>query len=150
MTSSVPSLKDLVAGAIVSNNDIAQLQPMLSDDLINYLRSINGEIQLNLASELHASYLEITQSFTAMAGERAEADVAEQFLIAFNHLVALHNQASQALESAIATANSVGDDQWRAYLVPQLTEAQDQVAELGYRIGLYIDNLTLFMAGNQG
>ena len=140
MTSSVPSLKDLAAGVIVSNNDIAQLQPVLPADLIDYLRSINGE--------LHVSYLEVTQSFAAMAGERTEPDVAEQFLTAFNHLVALHNQASQELESAIATANSVGDDQWRAYLIPQLTAAQDQVAELGYRISLYIDNLTLFMAAN--
>lgn len=142
MTNAVPSLKELAAQVVVENNDVNQLQPVLPPELINYLQTLNGEISLELATRFYDRYHEMFQTFAALGGQDADVATIDQLLASYQQLVLMHDQAAQALATAMATAVNSTDPAWRDYTVTLLTDVQEHVTTLGHRVENMIEHLT--------
>jgi hypothetical protein len=134
MTSSIPSLTQMAAHVVIANNDIDQLQPNLPDDLVNYLRTLSGEIPLEQANLFYDGYVQVTQAVAALDGQADDAAIADQYLEAYQQLMFRHDQAMATLTTALAAAVDAPDPEWRTYLSTMLTDTQEQVATLGRRV----------------
>jgi hypothetical protein len=146
MTSGVPSLKELAAQVVIENNDIDQLQPVLPPEMIDYLKTISGEIPLDLASQFFDKYNELFQAFRALGGQEADNDTTDQFLAEYQESLHLHDSAAEALTAALSVAVNVTDQAWREYLVSLLTDVQENVKTLGERTDGMIEHLTWLRA----
>ena len=142
MTNAVPSLRELAAQVVVENNDVSQLQPVLPAELIDYLRTLNGEISLDLATKFYDRYNEMFQTFAALGGQDADVATIDQLLAGYQQLLLMHDQAAQALVTAMSTAINSTDQAWRDYTVTLLTDVQEHVATLGHRVETMIEHLT--------
>lgn len=142
MTNAVPSLKELAAQVVIENNDVNQLQPVLPPELINYLRTLNGEISLELATRFYDRYYEMFQTFSALGGQDADVATIDQLLAGYQQLVLMHDHAAQALATAMATAVNSTDPAWRDYTVTLLSDVQEHVTTLGQRVEGMIEHLT--------
>lgn len=134
MTNAVPSLTELAAHIVIQNNDIDQLRPILPVEMIDYLRTVSGEIPLELATVFYDKYAEIIAALGALGDQQTDADVADHFLAEYQQLLLMHDRAAEALTTAIAAAVNATDPEWRQYLLTVLTEVQEHVTTLGRRV----------------
>jgi hypothetical protein len=143
VTSGVPSLVQLAAQRVIANNqDINQLRPVLSNELIDYLRTLSGEIPLELATQFYDLYAWIVRSLAALGDQHADAEIADQFLGHYQQLLLLHDHAAEALTTALAAAVTAPDPQWRQYLTDLLSDVQERVTILGRRAETEIEYFT--------
>jgi hypothetical protein len=142
VTSSVPSLTQMAAHVVIANNDIDQLAPVLPAEMIQYLRTLSGELPLDQANQFYAQYVQVTQAVAALTDQEADADIADQYLGAYQQLLLMHDRAMETLNTALAAAVDAPDLEWRQYLSTMLTDTQEQVATLGRRIEEMIEYFT--------
>lgn len=149
MTEPVPTLLEIIAGANAAQN--MNLQAMgLPQELIDFMETVNGNIPLRLSAELRARFIELNMTLGAMHAEGQAPDVAAQFIVAYQDLQNLHGQATTALQQALQIVPTVGDQAWRAYLMPVLAEAQEQVEEVGNSIQITLAMLQMYAQAHVG
>jgi uncharacterized protein (DUF2236 family) len=132
----------MAAHVVIANNDIDQLAPVLPADMIQYLRTLSGELPLDQANQFYAQYVQVTQAVAALTDQEADADIADQYLGAYQQLLLMHDQAMETLNTALAAAVDAPDPEWRQYLSTMLTDTQEQVATLGRRVEEMIEYFT--------
>jgi hypothetical protein len=132
----------MAAHVVIANNDIDQLAPVLPAELIQYLKTLSGELPLDQANQFYAQYVQVTQAVAALTDQEADADIADQYLGAYQQLLLMHDQAMETLNTALAAAVDAPDLEWRQYLSTMLTDTQEQVATLGRRVEEMIEYFT--------
>jgi hypothetical protein len=149
MTEPVPTLLEIIAGANAAQNLNLQAAA-LPQELIDFMQTVNGNIPLQLAAELRARFMELNMTLGAMHAEGQAPDVAAQFIVAYQDLQNLHAQATLALQQALQIVPTVGDQAWRAYLMPVLAEAQEQVEEMGNHLQITLAMLQMYAPAQTG
>jgi hypothetical protein len=142
MTNAAPSLRELTAQIVIQNNDIDQLRLVMPDEMITYLRTLSGEIPLELATVFYDKYAEIVAALAAIGDQQADTEITEQFLQEYQQLLHKHDEAAEALTTALAAAVSAPDPQWREYLMTILAEVQENVTVLGQRVETAVEYFT--------